>query len=97
LVTGSLPEFSKIGPKSELLDSNFQAVCLFAIAPPHFPQIKSNCMHLTCDNRALCACGTHEMELWVETEVSFHYRAGSQLSVTDTHNLHDFPFNSPDL
>jgi len=79
------------------MDSNFQSVCLFAIAPPHFPQIKSNCMHLICDNQALYAYGTHEMELWVEAEVSSYYVAGSQFSVTDTHNLHDFSFNSPDL
>lgn len=33
----------------------------------------------------------------VEAEVAFCYGVGVQFSVTDTHNLHDFPFNSPDL
>jgi hypothetical protein len=63
LVTVSLLDFSKMEPKFELLDSTFQAVCLFTIAPPHFPQIKINCKNLICDNQALYAYGTHEKEL----------------------------------
>jgi hypothetical protein len=45
----------------------------------------------------LYAYGTHEKELWAEAEVSFYCGVGAQFSVTDTHNLHGFPFNSPDL
>ena len=56
----SLLEFSNMEPIFELLNSTFQAVRLFAIAPPHFPQIKINCMHLVCDNKAY---GIHEKEL----------------------------------
>ena len=30
-------------------------------------------------------------------QVFFYYGVGEQFSVTDKNNLHDFPFNSPDL
>lgn len=56
----SLLEFSNMEPKFELMNSTFQAVRLFAIAQPHFLQIKINCMHLVFDNKAY---GTHEKEI----------------------------------
>jgi hypothetical protein len=63
LVAGSFVEFSKVEPNSSYLILTFQAVRLFAIAPPHFTRIKSNCIQLICDNQALYAYGTYEKEL----------------------------------